>query len=110
VVYSVSVFDVVSVVVGSAFFLTGVFSACVAAVCLSVMGFGECFSAVTTFCLWVFDFDFHSSPIWFMMFVAVLSAIPSICIKSSLVSLNRSAIVRRLWVWTIACAFFQFMP
>lgn len=55
----VSVFVVVFAVVDSSFFFSAVVSAFVAAVYLAVVGFGEWFSAVGTFCFGVFDFNFH---------------------------------------------------
>ena len=96
VVYSVFVFVVVFVGPVSFLFLACFFAAFWAAVYLSVMVFGVGFSADWAFCFGVFDLDFHSSPIWFRIFVAVLSAIPSIFIRSLCVSLNKSAIVFRL--------------
>ena len=57
--YSFFVFCVVFVVVFSAFFSSAVVSAFCAAVGLSVMLFGEFFSAVGTFSFGVFDVNFH---------------------------------------------------
>ena len=57
--YSVFVFCVVFVVVFSSFFFSAVVSAFITAVYLAVVGFGEWFSAVSTFCFGVFDFNFH---------------------------------------------------
>ena len=96
VVYSVFVFVVVFVGPVSFLFLACFFAAFWATVYLAVMVFGECFSADWAFCFGVFDFDFHNSPIAFMIWVAVLSPIPSIIVRSSFVSLNKSAIVFRL--------------
>ena len=60
--YCFPVFVVVSAVVDSAFFLSCVFSAFVAAVLLSVMVFLVGFSAVFAFCFRIVNLDFHVLP------------------------------------------------